>query len=106
MAVAHLPVVKNRTDDSITAGTAESIWTPAAGKSFLLTEGQLSTAAAGQIILEDGATELLRSPQLAAGGVWEFKLSRGLLSAAADNVLNVDVSATGNVGGWVGGEEL
>lgn len=105
MAVAALPVVKNLADASITAATPVAGWTPAAGKKFLLTEGQLSLSVAGQIILKDGATELLRSPKLAAGGVWDIRLKRGLLSSVDGNALNIDVSATGNVGGWLGGEE-
>lgn len=105
MATATLPAVKNRANAAIVAGTPAVIWTPAAGKKFLLTEGQLSISAAGQIILKDGATELLRSPQLGVGGVWEFAFSRGLQSSTADNALNVDVSANASVGGWVGGEE-
>lgn len=106
MGIATLPVVKNRANAAIAAGTPAEIWTPATGKKFQLTSGQLSLSVAGQIILKDGATELLRSPQLAAGGVWEFDLDRALQSSAADAALNIDVSATGNVGGWVGGEEI
>lgn len=106
MATATLPVVKNRANAAIVAGTPAAEWTPAAGKKFLLTEGQLSLSVAGQIILKDGATELIRSPQLAAAGVWGFALSRGLLSATADNALNIDVSVNGSVGGWLGGEEV
>lgn len=98
-------VTKNRTNASITAGTPADAWTPAPGKKFLLEEGQLSLSVAGQIILKDNTTEILRSPQLAAGGVWEFRLRRGILSAAADQVLKIDVSATGSVGGWLAGLE-
>lgn len=97
---------KDVTDGSITAGTPAAAWTPAAGKKFRLMLGQLSLSVAGQIILKDGATEILRSPKLAAGGVWEFDLkSLGKLSALANNVLNIDVSGTGNVGGFLGGTE-
>lgn len=103
--VGGLNVVKNRTDASITAGTAVAVWTPATGKKFRLMKGQLSLSVAGQIILKDATTELLRSPKLAAAGVWEFDLGNGLPSAAVDQALNIDVSATGTVGGWVGGVE-
>lgn len=106
MAVrTSLSTIKNRADDAITAATPEAGWTPAVGKKFVLVKGQLSLSVAGQIILKDDTTEILRSPQLAAGGVWDFDLGGGLYSAVADNVLNIDVSATGNVGGWLGGEE-
>jgi hypothetical protein len=100
-----LNVVKNRADASITAGTPADAWTPASGKKFRLMKGQLSAAVAGQIILKDNTTELLRSPKLAAAGVWDFDLGSGILSAAADQVLKIDVSATGNVGGFVAGVE-
>jgi hypothetical protein len=98
-------VWKTRADASITAGTPAAGWTPTTGKKFRLMSGQLSLAVAGQIILKDGATEILRSPKLAAGGVWDFDIGNGKLSAAANNVLNIDTSATGNVGGWLGGTE-
>jgi len=100
-----LGVVKNRANGAITAGTPVDLWDPAAGKKFLLERGQLSISAAGQIILKDDVTEILRSPQYAAAGVWEFDLRRGILSAAADNNLKVDVSANASVGGWVAGVE-
>jgi hypothetical protein len=48
----------------------------------------------------------MRSPQLEAGKSWDFDLrDNGKLSSAANNVLNVDTTATGNIGGWVGGTE-
>jgi hypothetical protein len=100
-----LNVVKTRADASITAGTPANLWTPASGKKFRLMRGQLSAGVAGQIILKDDTTEVIRSPQLAAGGVWTFNLGNGVLSATVDNILKVDVSATGNVGGFVAGTE-
>ena len=106
MAVTGLGIIKTRANASITAGSPAAIWTPASGKKFNVVQGQLSLSVAGQIILKDGTTEILRSPQLAAAGVWAFALEGAKLSAAADNVLNIDVSATGSVGGWVGGEEV
>lgn len=104
---ARIPnVFKTRADASITAGTPAAGWTPTSGKKFRLMAGQLSLSVAGQIILKDGATEILRSPQLAAGATWNIdNLGNGKLSSAANNVLNIDVSGTGNVGGWLGGTE-
>lgn len=106
MAVTKaLSVIKNRAVVAVTAGTPVAGWTPATGKKFVLVKGQLSLSVAGTIILKDATTEILRSPVLAAAGIWDFDLGGGLPSATADNVLNIDVSASGNVGGWVGGEE-
>lgn len=97
----------NRADASVTSGTPAALWTPAAGKKFRIMRGQLSLSVAGQIILKDGSTEILRSPKLTAGGVWDLgaALDNGILSSLANNVLNVDTTATGNIGGWVGGTE-
>ena len=99
-------IFKTRTDASVTANTPVALWTPAAGKKFRVMGGQLSLAVAGQIILKDGTTEILRSPQLVAGATWTIPaIGNGILSAAANNVLNVDTTATGNIGGFVFGTE-
>jgi hypothetical protein len=96
---------KPRADASVTAGTPVALWTPATGKKVRAQGGALSLSVAGQIILKDGTTEIHRSPYLAAGGIWTFNFSNGILSTAANAVLNVDVTATGNVGGEVWGTE-
>jgi hypothetical protein len=103
--VRVVSVFKTRADAAVTAGTAAALWTPTTGKKFRLMRGQLALSVAGEIILKDATTEILRSPKLQAGATWTFEIGNGRLSSAANNVLNVDVSATGNVGGWVAGTE-
>jgi hypothetical protein len=104
-------VFKTRTDASITAGTPATIWTPSSGKKFRLLGLSLSLSVAGQIIFKDGGAAdavILMSPKLAAAGIWTIgrdDIGNGLLGAAADGVLKVDVSGTGNVGGSVWGTE-
>lgn len=99
-------VVRGRNDAAVVAGTPQTIWTPAAGKKFRLMVAQLSLSVAGQIFLKDSGTTILRSPQLQAGATWTVPpIGNGILSAAAGNVLQVDVSANGNVGGFVAGTE-
>lgn len=99
-------VFKTRANAAIVAGTPAAVWTPAAGKKVRLMGAQLSISAAGQIILKDGTAEIARSPQLAAAGVWSLdNIGEGILSGAADQVLNIDVSANASVGGMVWGVE-
>lgn len=101
-------VAKTRANASITAASPATIWTPTTGKKFRLRGLSLSMSVAGQIIVKDATTEVARSPQLAANGVWTLgagDLGDGILSAAANNVLAIDVSATASVGGMVWGTE-
>lgn len=91
---------------SVTAATPVAGWTPAAGKKFRLMGFMLSLSVAGAVILKDGATELIRTCLMPAGaGLASPGLGNGILSAAANNVLNLDVTATGTVTGFLFGTE-
>ncbi len=100
-------IFKTRADASITAASPAALWTPTTGKRFRLMGFQLSLSVAGQIILLDGSTEILRSPKLAAAGIWDVSagLMNGYKAPAINTVLNIDVSATGTVGGSCWGTE-
>jgi hypothetical protein len=91
---------------AVTAGTPAAFWTPTAGKKFRLMGFMLSLSVAGSVILKDAATEMIRTPLMAAGvGLAAPPLGNGILSALANNVLNGDVTATGSVSGFVFGTE-
>ena len=97
---------------AVTAGTPVSIWTPASGKSFRFMGGCVSLSVAGSIIFKDGATagsatEIWRTPTLVAGSPYNIpeNIGNGILSAAANNQLWIDVTASGTVNGGVFGTE-
>ena len=93
---------------AITAGTPVAVWTPASGKKFRLMGCDLSLSVAGSILFEDGSgTVIYRSPSLPAGTSWTMSpaVVNGILSAAANNALYLDVTATGTVNGTVFGTE-
>jgi hypothetical protein len=103
-------VFKDLPSTAVTAGTGITVWTPAAGKKFRLMGFCLSASVAASIIFGDNAvgTILFRTPALAAAGVIVVgadMLGNGKLSAAANNVLKLDVTATGNVAGFIFGTE-
>jgi hypothetical protein len=91
---------------AVTAGTPQTVWTPGAGKKFRLLGFMLSLTVAGSVILKDSGSELIRTGLLAAGvGIASPPMGNGILSALANNVLQVDASATGSVSGYVFGTE-
>lgn len=93
---------------AVVAGTPVTVWTPAAGKKFRLMGFMLSLSVAGSVLLLDnaGGAEIVRTPLMAAGaGLASPPLGNGALSAVANNVLKVDVTANGNVSGFVFGTE-
>lgn len=91
---------------AVAAGTPVSVWTPAAGKKFRLMGWALSLSVAGAVILDDNGSEIIRTPAMAAGvGLVSPPMGNGLLSAAANNPLKIDVTAGGNVHGYVFGTE-
>lgn len=89
---------------AITAGTPVNIWAPAAGKKFRLMGIQVSASLAADVIFKDDTTEIAR---VSFGGAGQeiVPLSNGILSVLADNILKVDISATGTVGAMVWGRE-
>jgi len=93
---------------AIVAGTGAVVWTPAASRKFRLLGYDLSVSAAAALIFCDHVvgTPMLRSPLLAAAGVYGRDLGKfGLISATANNVLRLDVSANATVTGSVWGVE-
>lgn len=103
------PVIfKNLASTAVVAGTGITVWTPGAGKKFRLMGWLLSLSVAGQIIFGDNAiaTIIARTETIAAAGVSKLEnMGLGLLSAAANNVLKIDVTANGNIAGMVWGTE-
>lgn len=100
-------IVKTIAAVAVTAGTPVAVWTPGAGKKFRLMGFMVSSSAAGSVIFKDtSATEIVRTPLMAAGiGLASPPMGNGILSVLANNALNVDVTATGNVSGFVFGTE-
>jgi len=92
---------------AVTAGTPVAAWTPAAGKKFRFMGGGVSLSVAGAVIFKDATTEIWRTPLMPAGIGQPIppNFGNGILSAAANNVLNIDVTATGSVTGGVFGTE-
>jgi hypothetical protein len=104
---ARGPVVFRDVAGTITAGVGSTIWTPASGKKIRLMGWMLSLSVAGAVLFGDNSiTPFLRTPDMAAGvGLAAPPLGNGLLLAAANNVLKIDVTATGVVRGFVFGCE-
>ena len=91
---------------AVTAGTPVAGWTPASGKKFRLMGYALSLSVAGAVIMKDATTELIRTALMLAGDGHESPpMGNGILSAAANQVLNLDVTATGTVSGFLFGTE-
>ncbi len=86
------------------------VWTPAAGKKFRLMGVVIQCGAvATDVYLKDGAAQISPVLKLAANQLVSldgvFARSNGLLSAVANNVLNINLSAANPVGVWVSGTE-
>ena len=94
---------------AITAGTPATVWTPASGKKVrLLGWAFLSTTSAALEFQDSGAagTVIAQSPLLAAAGLHNAPpLGEGILLAAADNTLELDVTGNSTVSGMVFGVE-
>ncbi len=89
---------------AVTAGTPVDVYTPTSGKKFRILAYHISLSVAGSVLFEDGTgNEVLRTPLMAAGaGQASPRMDNGILSAAANTHLFIDVSASGNVSGWIG----
>lgn len=97
---------KSIASTSVTAGSPVAGWTPASGKKFRLMGYALSLSVAGSVVLQDATTEKIRTPLMPAGiGQPSPAMGNGILSAAANNSLNLDVTATGTVSGFLFGTE-
>lgn len=93
-----------------TAAGATAVWTPAAGKKFRLmgysisVSGTLAAVAANAIQLLDGATVIARHFAAVAATVTGdtqifVDLGQGILSAAANNALSVNIATAFTAGG-------
>jgi hypothetical protein len=102
-------VFKTVSDTAITAGTPLAIWTPTTGKKFRMLGFTFSSTIAGNLIFKDATTEFFRAAKNATNGISTLgspsNTGFGYLSTTANNVLNLDVSATTNVSGTVWGCE-
>ena len=94
---------------AITAGTPATVWTPASGKKVRLLGWFLSSSAAAALELQDSGaagTVIAQTPLLAAAGIHDAPhLGEGVVLAAADNTLGLDVTANATVSGMVFGVE-
>ena len=94
---------------AITAGTPVTVWTPGSGKKVRLLGWVLSSSAAAALEFQDSAaagTVIAQTPRLAAAGTHNSPtLGEGLILAAADNTLNLDVTGNATVSGMVFGVE-
>jgi len=95
---------------SITAGTPQTVWTPASGKKFRLLGWALSGSAGGTVIFYDNtgsATMIARAPKAATNGLNNSppNMGNGYISLAANNVLQIDSDATSTFTGFVFGME-
>lgn len=93
---------------AVTAGTGITIWTPTSGKKFRLMGWCISVTAAAEIIFGDNAvgTVIFRTGIHALNDPGQpASIGNGILSAAANNVLKLDVSANATVQGTVFGTE-
>ena len=109
MSVRGGMIVKEIAGLVVVAGTAQAIWTPASGKKFRLYGFHVGVSAAASVLFKEGAGNTsigVRSGLLAANGTcWVDAIGEGVLSAAADNALKVDVTANATVHGFVWGYE-
>jgi hypothetical protein len=102
-------VFKDITATAITAGTALTIWTPAASKKFRLMGWSISVSAAASLIFQYGATPttMFRTELLAAAGVSQSapNFGNGTMPGAANDALKLDVTANATVSGYCFGTE-
>lgn len=93
---------------AVVAGVGLTVWTPAAGKKFRLMGWVLSVTVASEVIFGDNAvgTIIARTGiQPANDAKAAPAIGNGILSAAANNVLKIDVTAGATVQGTVYGTE-
>ncbi len=94
---------------AVTAETPATVWTPASGKKVRLLGWFLSSSAAAALEFQDGGsagTVIAQTPLLAAAAIHDAsRLGEGVLLAAVDNTLDLDVTANSTVSGMVFGVE-
>lgn len=94
---------------AITAGTPVTVWTPASGKTVRMLGWALSTSAAAALEFQDSGTPgtvIAQTPLLALAGIHGSPdIGDGVALTAADNTLDLDVTASSTVSGMVFGVE-
>ena len=97
---------------AVTAGTPVAIWTPAAGKTVRIMGWDLSLSVAGGLIFKQGTTpggsiEVIRASNNGANvsNPSPPGMGNGVILSAVNNVLYVDVTASGTVSGFIFGTE-
>ena len=80
-----------------TAGVAQTVYTPASGKRWCIAVGNATLSVAGQLIVKSGSTEVWRSNVTTVASFAAL-----VVGLNANDVLALDVSASGNLSGWVG----
>lgn len=93
---------------AITAATPVDVYTPTTGKKFVILGYDLGLSVAGSILFEDTTgVEVLRTGTMAANaGKASGPMGDGVTSAAANNHLFLDVTASGTINGWIGIKEV
>lgn len=104
------PITKTIAAVAVTAGTAQTVWTPTTGKQYRIYGYAVSLSVAGEVIFKNkptgAATEILRTPAVAAGTGLADKFGSGITPGAVNDALQIDVSASGTVNGYVYGVEF
>lgn len=93
---------------AVTASTPYDAYTPTTGKKFVILGYDLGLSVAGSILFEDTTgVEVLRTGTMAANaGKASGPMGDGVTSAAVNNHLFLDVTASGTVNGWIGIREV
>jgi hypothetical protein len=89
--------------NGVAIGAETTIWTPGAGKKFRLLGMMLGSSAGGTLTFRDGTGGTVRWRQMIGTNAplwvpWPG-MGNGILSAAAGNVLTVQLSVAGNLTG-------
>lgn len=110
MAGIDRQVLKPIAAQAVTASTPVTVWTPATGKSYRIEGYALSLSVAGSVIVKNkngnnAATETFRTPLLAAGVGIVDKLGEGIVPGVANDILQIDVTGSGSVSGYIYGAE-
>lgn len=95
-------VITNVPATAVTAGTPATLLTSAAGKRWRILAYSLSLSVAGGILFKEAGALVLSTPLMAAGvGLPSGPMGNGLLATNPADTLQIDVTATGSVSGWV-----
>lgn len=96
---------KNFAATAITAGTPVTIATSGTNQIWRLIGYNLSLSVAGSVIFKEAGTEVVRTPTLIAAQPWldyfNFGMAGGLPAQNPNDALQLDVTASGSVSGYV-----